>query len=526
MKRISTDVLVIGAGAAGLVSALDLEPLDVVVLAKAPAGEGSSSAWAQGGIAAAIGEDDHPEHHKRDTLSVGVDLSCDQAAHVITHEGPELIDALIAWGVNFDRNPEGKLSLGREAAHSFRRILHADGDSTGKEIMRALGQAVSHSGHIRLLPDVSAHELIQEDGWIKGAIATSHDGETVVIEASRVVLATGGVGSLFGYTTNPEEACGEGLAMAARAGAKMVDLEFVQFHPTAIDVGVKPMPLATEALRGEGAHLVDGRGVRFMPAVHEDAELAPRDIVARAIWRRVKAREKVYLDCTKAVGEEFPQRFPTVWAYCQEAGVDPRTQPIPVTPAAHYHMGGIDVDLDGQTSVRGLWAVGEVACTGVHGANRLASNSLLEAVVFGRRVAQDIRRQTVEVPKLVNMPEVLPYGMDLSDQLARLLYQAAGVERSEAGLYEALEQIVAWERQAIQWAPAFENRLITAKMILVCALERRESRGGHFRTDFPESDVSQAMRTKTTLNEIDAFIRGLNLGTDIQGTVNTCQTLA
>ncbi len=526
MKRINTDVLVIGAGAAGLVSALDLEPLDVVVLAKAPAGEGSSSAWAQGGIAAAVGDDDHPEHHKKDTLDVGVDLSCDKAAHVITHEGPELIDALIEWGVNFDRNPEGKLSLGREAAHSFRRILHAQGDSTGKEIMRALGQAVSHASHIRVLSDVSAHELIRQDGWIKGAIATSHEGETIVIEAARVVLATGGIGSLFGYTTNPAEACGEGLAMAARVGAQMSDLEFVQFHPTAIDVGVKPMPLATEALRGEGAHLIDSRGIRFMPSIHEDAELAPRDIVARAIWRRVKAGEKVYLDCTTAVGDAFPQRFPTVWEYCQDAGLDPRKQPIPITPAAHYHMGGINVDLDGQTSVPGLWAVGEVACTGVHGANRLASNSLLEAVVFGRRVAQDIRRQTTDVPKLEDFSPQLAGGMDLSDQLAQTLYLAAGVERSEAGLYGALEKVVMWEDRNVRWAPVFQNRLIAAKMILVCALERRESRGGHFRTDFPESDAKQATRTKTTLNEIDAFIRGLNFGAELQGTVNTCQTPA
>merc|ERR1711879_924255 len=186
--------------------------------------------------------------------------------------------------------------------------------------------------------------------------------------------------------------CGEGLAMAARVGARMADLEFVQFHPTAIDVGIKPMPLATEALRGEGAYLVDGRGIRFMPAIHKDAELAPRDVVARAIWRKVKAGEKVFLDCREAVGDEFPQRFPTVWAYCQDAGMDPRSQPIPVTPAAHYHMGGIDVNLDGHSSVDGLWAVGEVACTGVHGANRLASNSLLEAVVFGRRVAKTFYR--------------------------------------------------------------------------------------------------------------------------------------
>ncbi|WP_417821189.1 L-aspartate oxidase [Terasakiella sp.] len=526
MKSVKTDVLIIGAGAAGLVSALELEGLDVTVLAKAPVGEGSSSSWAQGGIAAAVGEDDHPKAHLKDTLDVGVDLSCDKAARIITHEGPELIEALIAWGVNFDRDAEGKLSLGREAAHSFRRILHAQGDSTGKEIMRALGQAVSHTQNIHVVQDFTAHDLIVENACVKGAFAKGKDGSDLAIIAKATVLATGGIGSLFAYTTNPAESGGEGIAMAARAGARLADLEFVQFHPTAIDVGVTPMPLATEALRGEGAHLIDARGVRFMPSVHPDAELAPRDVVARAIWRRVKAGEKVFLDAREAVGDEFPTRFPTVWGYCQDAGLDPRVQPIPITPAAHYHMGGVDVTLDGQTSIQGLWAVGEVACTGVHGANRLASNSLLEAVVFGRRAAQDILENLDNEP-LANLP-VLDQtgGLDLGAQLANLMYAACGVERNEASLFDALSQIVEWEQKSELYCPEFCNRLISAKMILVCALERCESRGGHFRSDYPETDEKQATRSKTTLREVDAFIRGLNIGADIQGTVNTCQTPA
>ncbi|WP_038014471.1 L-aspartate oxidase [Terasakiella pusilla] len=527
MKRLTTDVLVIGAGAAGLVSALELEGRDVIVIAKAPVGQGSSSSWAQGGIAAAVGKDDHPDHHKRDTLDVGVDLSCEAAAHVITHEGPELIEALINWGVNFDRTPEGELSLGREAAHSFRRILHAEGDSTGKEIMRALGQAVVRAPHIRLMQDGTAYELMVTDGRVVGAFVRQEDGQNVAVTAKAVIMATGGLGSLFGYTTNPVESCGEGLAMAALAGARMADLEFVQFHPTAIDVGVKPMPLATEALRGEGAHLIDGRGVRFMPSVHKDAELAPRDVVARAIWRRIKAGDKVYLDCRDAVGDAFKDRFPTVWAYCHDAGLDPATQPIPVTPAAHYHMGGIDVDLEGQTSLDGLWAVGEAACTGVHGANRLASNSLLEAVVFGRRVALNILE--AELPDPQGTDDHMPQqagALDLSDQLATVMYGAANVERTEAGLFEALCQIAVWEEKLASFTPAFRNRLITAKMILACALERRESRGGHFRSDYPDTDAKQAHRTKTTLKEIDAFIRGLNLGATIKGTIQSCQTPA
>ncbi|NVK19128.1 MAG: L-aspartate oxidase [Methylocystaceae bacterium] len=526
MERLETDVLVIGAGAAGLVSALDLEMYDVVVLAKAPAGEGSSSAWAQGGIAAAVGKDDHPAHHKRDTLDVGVELSCEKAAHVITYEGPALIDALINWGVNFDRTDEGDLCLGREAAHSFRRILHADGDSTGKEIMRALGQAVQNSDHIRLISDATAYDLIEKNGRVIGARASRHDGQKVTIFAKAVVMATGGIGSLFGYTTNPEESCGEGLAMAARVGAKLADLEFVQFHPTAIDVGVKPMPLATEALRGEGAHLIDSRGVRFMPSVHKDAELAPRDVVARAIWRRVKAGEKVYLDCREAVGADFKNRFPTVYGYCMEAGLDPTTHPIPVTPAAHYHMGGVDVDLNGRTSVDGLWAVGEVACTGVHGANRLASNSLLEAVVFGRRVAKDIQAVKAIDVKFEDANAETSGSLDLSDQLASVLYGAAGVERHEAGLYTALVKVVGWEEKQDSFSPSFKNKLMAAKMILACALERSESRGGHFRSDYPDTDAEQAHRSKTSLKEIDAFIRGLNIGVNIQGTIQSCQTLA
>jgi len=526
MELIHTDVLVIGAGAAGLVAALDLAPRDVIVLAKAPVGEGSSSAWAQGGIAAAMGGDDHPINHKNDTLNVAVDLANDEAVHVVTHEGPKLIDALIEWGVRFDRTCDGTLSLGREAAHSFRRILHANGDSSGKEIMRALGQALLNAGHARILSNLSAHELVLDDGRVVGAMAKSPSGDDVVVRASSVILATGGIGNLFGHTTNPVEACGEGLAMAARVGAQMSDLEFVQFHPTAIDIGLKPMPLATEALRGEGATLIDSRGVRFMPSLHKDAELGPRDIVARAIWRRIKTGEKTYLDCREAVGDAFPEKFPTVWAYCQAAGLDPRKDLIPVTPAAHYHMGGIDVDLNARTSIPGLWAVGEVACTGVHGANRLASNSLLEAVVFGRRAALDILKEDpiAYADRQIEIP--LSGTLDFSEQLAGVLYGAAGVERNEAGLYEALVQVVAWEERNTTWAPSFRNRLCAAKMILACALERQESRGGHFRSDYPEIHKSKAVRTHSTLNEIDAFIRGLNIGADIQGTVNTCQTLA
>jgi L-aspartate oxidase len=521
MKHLSTDVLIIGAGAAGLVAALNLSDHNVLVVAKAPVGAGASSAWAQGGIAAAVGRDDHTDLHKRDTIDVGGGLCDEQVVKSVTGNGPKLIDALVRWGVQFDRDTDGGIKLGREAAHSVRRILHANGDASGKEIMRGLGQAVLAADHIDLLDDCRCYELILHKGRVQGAFGKTSDGETVVIGARAVILATGGIGNLFGYTTNPEEACGDGLAMAARAGARLSDLEFVQFHPTAIDVGLKPMPLATEALRGEGAKLIDQNGVRFMPSIHKDAELAPRDVVARAIFNRTKAGKKVYLDATGCVGDRFPTAFPTVWAYCQDAGVDPRVEPIPVTPAAHYHMGGVWVDEGSKTSLDGLWAVGEVACTGLHGANRLASNSLLEAVVTGYQVAENLTlaHYLLDVSSVSKPREgAFDETVDLSD----LLYKSCGVERNEATMLSALTRIAEWEDQKDRFSQNFYNQLLVAKMILVCALERRESRGGHFRTDYTETEKRYQKRTFTTLNEIEAFVRGLNLVQTQKGTEEPC----
>ncbi|HEX6861430.1 MAG TPA: L-aspartate oxidase, partial [Thermoanaerobaculia bacterium] len=435
-----SDVLVVGSGAAGLTAALGCAPLRVTVLTKATLISGSS-AWAQGGVAAAVGKDDTPALHAADTLAAGAGLCDPRAVGLLTGEGPERVKALLALGARFDRNSAGQLSLGREAAHSRRRILHAK-DATGSEIVRALGEAVLQAPEVKVLERAFAVDLLVEDGRVAGVLAVHNDeggGRRVLHLAPAVVLATGGPGQLYLHTTNPREATGDGLAMAARAGARLVDLEFVQFHPTALAVSQshteagEPMPLLTEALRGEGAVLLDDRGFRFMGDEHPDRELAPRDVVARAIWRRLMAGRQVFLDAREAVGDEFPERFPTVFELCQRHGLDPRKELMPVAPAAHYHMGGIDVDGQGRTSLYGLWACGEVSSTGVHGANRLASNSLLEALVFGSRVAEDLRDQTgrgfPSGRRVPGMPEGTPQDAELQLAIRRIMWEKVGVVR-------------------------------------------------------------------------------------------------
>lgn len=411
-----SDVVVVGTGVAGLAAALGSSPRRVTVLTKGRPGDGGSSAWAQGGVAAALGGDDAPALHAADTLAVSGGLGDPAAVELLTREGPVRIRELIALGARFDRRRDAgdagtkgsgvagsarrdataALDLGREAAHSRRRILHAGGDATGAELVRALRRAVLRAPGVAVEAESFAVDLLVERGddgrrRVAGVLALDGRGRRVAHLADAVVLATGGLGQLFAHTTNPVEVTGDGLAMAARAGARLVDLEFVQFHPTALAAGEADgaLPLLTEALRGEGAVLVDDAGRRFLLDEHPDAELAPRDVVARAIHRRLQAGRTVFLDARAAVGERFPERFPTVFEKARAAGLDPRREPLPVAPAAHYHMGGVATDERGRTSLPGLWACGEVACTGAHGANRLASNSLLEALVFGARVADD-----------------------------------------------------------------------------------------------------------------------------------------
>jgi L-aspartate oxidase len=350
-----------------------------------------------------------------------------------------------------------------------------------------------------------AIDLAVEDGQVVGLLAVHEDGRRVLHLAPAVVLATGGLGRLYLHTTNPREATGDGLAMAARAGARLVDLEFVQFHPTALATGADPMPLLTEALRGEGAVLIDETGERFMLAEHPDAELAPRDVVARAIWRRSMAGHRVFLDATKAVGSELPEHFPTVFQLCQEHGLDPRTEPIPVAPAAHYHMGGIAVDENGRTSLSGLWACGEVTATGAHGANRLASNSLLEALVFGARVADDLRAglPAGRTPRgrlagAVSSGIAAPGDAELTAAVRRLMWEKVGLVRDEAGLSQAVDELARLAARHRQVSGEARNLLGVGRLLAAAALERRESRGGHYRTDYPLPDPAWRRRLYLT----------------------------
>ncbi|WOJ89793.1 L-aspartate oxidase [Methylocapsa polymorpha] len=470
--------IVIGGGLAGLTTALALAPQPVILFNKAPLGYEASSALAQGGVAASIGFDDDVSLHLADTLEAGDGLCDETVAKRILAAAPAAIEELIRLGAPFDRDDEGKLLLGLEAAHSRRRIVHAGGDSSGREIMRVLSQLARETPSITVIERIAARRLIVEDNAVTGVLANTHCGP-VLFACDRVVIATGGIGGLYQYGTNPAGSFGQGLALAAKAGAIMADLEFVQFHPTALDGKSFPLKLISETVRGEGAILVDETGDRFMADV-QGAELAPRDVVARAVWRHMAAGHRVFLDARDAVGDDFPRRFPAITGFCREAGIDPATQPIPIRPAAHYHMGGIAVDLAGRTSVEGLWACGEAACTGLHGANRLASNSLLEAAVCGRFVAESISAKGStprRKPAVVATPLV---GSDPAPVRA-ILSSAAGVLRDAEGLADAARAL----HPLALAEEATSDAAVVGLMIVIAALRREESRGAHARTDFP-----------------------------------------
>jgi L-aspartate oxidase len=490
------EVVVVGAGAAGLMAALLAAPRRVTLVAQCPPGSGAASVWAQGGVAAAVGADDSPRLHAADTLAAGAGLCDPEAVRLLVEEGPRRIAQVSAWGARFDRQGTGRgeFALGREAAHSRRRILHT-ADSTGAELVRALGAAVRAAAHVRLV-EARAEELVVEGGRLAGIIALDPQRGRVFHHAAATVLATGGIGRVYAHTTNPPEAGGDGLAMAARAGVGLADLEMVQFHPTALAVGADPMPLLTEALRGEGAILVDGRGRRFLVGEHPSAELGPRDVVARAIWRTLAAGEPVFLDC-RGLGDRLAASFPTVCALAAQHGLDPARDPLPVAPAAHYHMGGVAVDLDGRTSLAGLWACGEVAATGVHGANRLASNSLLEAIVYGARVGEALRREPprrspgrlarraaeeLRAAAAAGGSGARPVA---ADELRRRMWQEVGLVRGEAGLRRTLAWLTGPAGRELAAHPRGRNLWTVARLIAGAALLRRESRGAHFRDDFP-----------------------------------------
>ncbi|KQW31048.1 L-aspartate oxidase [Rhizobium sp. Root274] len=505
------DIVIVGGGLAGLFCALKLAPRPVTVLAAAPIGQGASSAWAQGGIAAAMSPGDSFDKHLADTVAAGAGLVEEKIARLMISEGPDRIHDLLGYGVPFDRDLEGHLLLSREAAHSERRIVRVAGDRAGGAIMEALIAAVRRTPSIRVMEGYVVEELIAEGRFVSGVVARPDAGQStarVAFPARAVVLCSGGVGHLYAVTTNPAEARGTGVGMAAKAGAVIADPEFVQFHPTAIDIGHDPAPLATEALRGDGAVLVNRAGHRFMTDLHPDAELAPRDIVARGVFAEVAAGRGAFLDCTKAVGKDFAAHFPTVYASCTAAGIDPATQAIPVVPAVHYHMGGIAVDADGRTSLDGLWAAGEVTSSGVHGANRLASNSLLEAVVFAGRIADSIKgmlpeSSLYEWPKAAGENDDLVTLEDSAElkELRRLMSMHAGVIRSEEGLKTLIRELARLERERPR--VRFSNITATARLIAVGALQRAESRGAQMRSDHPTMDEAFHRRTYLTLREAD-----------------------
>jgi L-aspartate oxidase len=497
----TTDVLVVGSGVAGLTAALHLREagLHVTVVTKVNIDDGSTK-WAQGGIAAVLDPLDTPEAHAFDTEIAGVGL-CDPAAvRMLVEEGPARIRELMRVGAEFDRNPDGSLMLTREGGHRADRIVHAGGDATGAEVQRALHAAVRRDPWIRLVEHALVLDLLRAaDGRACGITLHvlgegSEDGVGAIL-ARAVVLATGGLGQVFSSTTNPSVSTGDGVALALRAGAVVTDVEFVQFHPTSFvtaDLTSVQRPLISEALRGEGGYLVDDDGKRFMLGRHEMAELAPRDVVAKGIHRvlRESGTDHVYLDA-RHLGREFLEhRFPTIVASCRAAGVDPAVDLIPVAPAAHYASGGVRTDLSGRTSIPGLYACGEVACTGVHGANRLASNSLLEGLVFSRRIADDIVRDLPAQADPVAAPETGAWVVapEIRADLQRAMTLGAGVLRSASSLQGAAAELTRLGRlrtspRTAAWEAT--NLLTVASTLVASAYARRETRGCHWREDFP-----------------------------------------
>ncbi|KPI13023.1 MULTISPECIES: L-aspartate oxidase [unclassified Streptomyces] len=511
---VDADVVVVGSGVAGLTAALRCAAAGrrTVVVTKARLDDGSTR-WAQGGIAAALGEGDTPGQHLDDTLVAGAGLCDEDAVRLLVTEGPDAVRRLMATGAVFDTSAEtGEIELTREGGHHRRRIAHAGGDATGAEISRALVEAV-HAAGIETVENALVLDLLQDaEGRTAGVTLHvmgegQHDGVGAV-HAPAVILATGGMGQVFSATTNPSVSTGDGVALALRAGAEVSDLEFVQFHPTVLFLGPDAegqQPLVSEAVRGEGAYLVDGDGVRFMQGQHELAELAPRDIVAKGITRRMleQGAQHMYLDARHFGAQMWEQRFPTILAACRAHGIDPVTEPIPVAPAAHYASGGVRTDLHGRTTVPGLYACGEVACTGVHGANRLASNSLLEGLVFAERIAADIAGAAPAgsgpgIPVPATGP-LQPAGARY--EIQRIMTEGAGVLRSAESLRTAaaaLEDLYATALTALETdgktaVPGTEtweatNLLCVARVLVAAALRREETRGCHWREDHPDRD--------------------------------------
>ncbi len=483
IQRIRHDgPLIVGAGLAGLTAALHAAPRRVLVASAGALLTGASSAWAQGGIAASVAEGDSAALHARDTLAVAHGLGDRQRIEAITGGAREAVDWLSDLGVNFDRDGAGRYRPGLEAAHSRARIVRVGGDGAGLAILRAVLAAARSASHITLREHWRLRELVADDHGAASMAVFDTPGGPLAIEADSVTLATGGLGGLYGVTTNPAALRGEPLAMAWRMGAQLRDLEFVQFHPTAMDIGLDPAPLASEALRGEGARLIDADGQPIM-GDHPLGDLAPRDETARTVHLARSRGRGAFLDARHAIGEAFPERFPAVFAACMSRGLDPRTTPIPIAPAAHYHMGGIAVSRSGESSVERLHAIGECASYGMHGANRLASNSLLEAVVCGTITGQRLRDLSPRAGRTVapgsaymTQHTALPPA-DLA-RLRRAMSEHLGVVRDEVGMSALLDLIDALPPS---------NAGLTARLMTEQALARRESRGAHFRSDHPDT---------------------------------------
>jgi L-aspartate oxidase len=493
---LQADFLIIGSGIAALRAAAALEGAgDVLILTKAGPLEGNTG-HAQGGIAAAVGSDDSPARHFADTLAAGDGLCDEQAVRVLVEDGPRYVRELIDWGVTFDRRPDGQLELGLEAAHSVRRVLHVR-DATGRDIGLGLWDHVRPMANVRVHAHACATELIVEDGRCAGVRFLGEDGTPADARARCTLIATGGAGQVFSETTNPPVATGDGIAIAFRAGAAVADMEFVQFHPTALKVVGQPRFLLSEALRGEGARLVNEDGEAFMTRYDPAGDLAPRDRVARGIVREEqRTGGRVFLTLDKVDPEYVHERFPLIAEACRRAGLDLAKDRIPVGPAAHYLMGGVVTDVDGRATIPGLFAAGEAACTGVHGANRLASNSLLEGLVFGARAGVAMRETASTAPRAAEVAltvvKFIPGSAKSSQELApetarRVMWQRVGLFRNKAGLDEALAQF---------GAPADgEPSVVTVgRLIARAALRREESRGGHYRLDFPQRDDGQWKR--------------------------------
>ncbi len=505
MVKRKFDVVIVGSGAAGLYTALRLREyggpkLTIALLAKRSQ-KRSASRWAQGGMAAAIAPDDSPELHTADTLKAGAGLCELEAVEILTRGARAQIERLVQqYHVAFDRTPDGALALTLEAAHSRRRVLHA-ADATGKALIDALMEAMPEG--LSIFTEAIAFDLDVRDGRCQG-VWVWQEGELAHFGAKAVVLATGGAASAFAQSTNPPGSTGDGLAMAWRGGAILRDLEFMQFHPTALAVPGAPRFLISEAVRGEGAHVVDARGDRFLWTYEPAGELAPRDRVSRAIFSHLQrtGESVVYVDLRPIPAAQIAHRFPNIARVCQEWQIDVYRQPIPVTPAAHYGMGGIATDTWGATSLPGLYAIGETASTGVHGANRLASNSLLECFVFGDRLAQHLANLTATVTPPAEVPTFAPTGAAPPCTVADIqqgLWNAAGIVREGATLTQALAQVEHWRSlHSPSFDPdslALRNLLDVAKLMLQSALARTESRGGHFRADFPDTDPHSAQHT-------------------------------